>query len=427
MKTAAGYLRFASVLLAGVMLACGTSDTKPACRFETHPRPVLEAIGVSSSWDPQLAVDTAGGLYLFAVYDENSKERLGLVKSEDGGDTFAPTVVPISGADVSIVSQGEQSPKVAMTRAEIYALWQETADDGSGRIMLARSLTWGESFEKPVQVSDQGARGYRGFASIGVAPNGDVYAVWLDERDNSNPDQETSSVYLAKSVDRGATFGHNVRVADHACPCCRPSLAFGPHGELFVAWRRVFSGEIRDMAVSTSRDGGQTFADTVRVHDDDWKLSGCPDSGAALAESNGNLYIAWMTEGKEAKPRIQFSRSADGARSFSEPRDISPNVLDSNHPMLATESDGTVWLVFQGRAPSADGSWNKAQGYVVQIDSRGNPSMPAVVPGSENSISYPTLALGSGGRMFLAWTQPDGNRQTVMLSRGRTQRWASGQ
>jgi len=422
MEDSAKFLRLALIAatVLTIAISCGRSVRRPACVFEAHPRPVLETVGLASSWDPQLAVDTAGTLYLYAVYDQNSKSRLGLVMSEDGGDTFGPSVLPISGGDASIVSHGEQSPKVVMTRAEIYALWQEMPEEGPGRIISARSFSWGKSFDKPVQVSDKDARGYRGFASIGVGLDGHVYVVWLDERDNSNPDQDTSSVYLAKSIDRGATFGRNVRVAQEACPCCRPSLAFGLHGEVFVAWRRVFPGEIRDIVVSISRDDGQTFAEPVRVHDDGWKLNGCPDSGPALAETNSDLYIAWMTEGTDARPRIQLARSVDGARSFSEPRDISRDILDPNHPALATGSDGTVWLVFQGRAPSANGNWNKTQAYVVQIASDGSSSLAGPIPGSDSSISYPTLALGSGERMFLAWTQPEGNQQTVTLSRGRT-------
>jgi len=409
------------VALGGVMLAagCGRSSWSPKCLFEPRPRPVLETIGLSPSWDPKLAVDTAGTLYLFAVYDQNSKFRLGMAMSDDGGDTLTSSVLPISAANVSIGADGEESPSIAMTRAEIYTLWQESGDDGSGTIMSARSLSWGESFEKPVQVSDEGVRSYKGSPSIGVAPNGDVYAVWLDERDNSNPDEETSSVYLAKSTDRGATFGRNVRVARRACPCCRPSLAFGSHGEVFVAWRQVFPGEIRDIVVSTSRDGGRTFTEPVRVHDDGWKINGCPDSGPALVESNGILSIAWMTEGKDDDARIQIARSENGARSFSKPIDISRHILDPNHPVMKTGDDGTTWLIFQGRAASTNGSWNKTQAYIVQIDPRRNPSRPMPVQGSENSISYPTLGIGTGGRLFLAWTQQQGDRRAVMLSRGR--------
>jgi hypothetical protein len=413
-------LRLALVALVGFAAGCHQVPKGPGVVFETQPRPVLESIGLHASWDPKLAVDTSGTIYIFAVYNEDSKSRLGLVMSHDGGDTLAPSIVPISEAGVSIGSHGEQSPSIAMARGDIYALWQQAAKDGSETIMSGRSLSWGDGFEKPVQVSDKGAGSYRGFPSIGVAPNGDVYAVWLDERDNTDSNADSSSVYLAKSVDRGATFGQNVRVGKQACPCCRPSLAFGAQGEVFVAWRRVFPGEIRDLVVSASRDGGRTFAESVRVHDDGWKLRGCPDCGATLAESNGTLYIAWMTEGKDERPRIEFARSNDGARSFSQPVDISRTILDPDHPNIKIADDGTLWLAFQGRAPTTNGNWSQTQAYIVQVNSRGTPSPPLPVPGSKNSVAYPAIGLGSGGRIYLAWTQPQGNHPVVMLSRGRT-------
>jgi hypothetical protein len=65
---------------------------------------------------------------------------------------------------------------------------------------------------------------------------------------------------LAKSQDGGQSFGKNLQVAANVCPCCRPRVETGNHGEVFVTWRHVFEGNIRDMVVATSRDGGQTFA-----------------------------------------------------------------------------------------------------------------------------------------------------------------------
>jgi len=187
-----------------------------------------------------------------------------------------------------------------------------------------------------------------------------------------------------------------------------------------VAWRRVFPGEIRDLVVSASHDGGQTFAESVRVHDDDWKLKGCPDCGATLAEAHGALYIAWMTEGKDERPRIEFAHSDDGARSFSQPFDISSGILDPNHPTMKISDDGTIWVAFQGRTPTSSVNWSKTQAYIVQVGSSGAPSQPMPILGTENSIAYPTLGIGSGGRIFMAWTQPQGDHHTVMLSRGRT-------
>ena len=403
-------------VLAGLALpsGCARPGSQPAAVFEAQPRPLLESVGLSASWDPNLAVDTSGTLYLFAVYDQDSKSQLGLAMSHDGGDTLMSRILPISETKVSIASHGEESPSLAMSQGAIYALWQESAGDGSGTIMLARSLSWGESFDKPIQVSGRDVHSSKGFCSVGVAPNGDVYAVWLDERD------QACVLYVAKSTDHGASFAKSMPIADHACPCCRPNLGFGSNGDVYVVWRRVFPGDIRDMAVSISRDGGQTFAEPTRVNEDGWMLHGCPDSGPAVAESHGALSIVWMTEGREQRAKLQFARSIDGARSFTKPVNVSADVLDPNHPVMKTADDGTIWLVFQGRAASTKGNWGKMQAYLVQIKPNGSPSPPEPIPGSDNSIAYPTIGVGSGGRLFIAWAQPQGDRQTVMLTRGRT-------
>jgi hypothetical protein len=46
-------------------------------------------------------------------------------------------------------------------------------------------------------------------------------------------------------------------------------------------------GEIRDMVVATSHDGGLTFDEPVRVSDDGCKINGLPDSGPSVAVMNG--------------------------------------------------------------------------------------------------------------------------------------------
>jgi hypothetical protein len=191
-------------------------------------------------------------------------------------------LIPVSEPGAGVQSHGENSPTLTTLPTAIYAFWEQEGSQGSD-LMLARSLSYGNNFDKPVRVTDNGTS-FHGFSSVAAAPNGDVYAVWLDGREGG-PSSETFAVYLTRSKDRGATFEKNRRVALSACPCCRPRIAFGAHGEVYVAWRKVFSGDVRDMVVSTSRDSGHTFSPEVRVADDGWQLRGCPDSGPSLAQN----------------------------------------------------------------------------------------------------------------------------------------------
>jgi hypothetical protein len=51
----------------------------------------------------------------------------------------------------------------------------------------------------------------------------------------------------------------------------------------------------------------------LRAHED---VESLPDSGLVLGESADILSVAWMTEGKEERPEIQFAGWEDGACGF---------------------------------------------------------------------------------------------------------------
>jgi hypothetical protein len=282
--------------------------------------------------------------------------------------------------------------------------------------MLGRSLSYGHSFDKPVRVNEN-QTAFRGFSSVGAAPNGDVYAVWLDGREEA-PDSETFAVYLARSRNQGATFEKNRLVGRTACPCCRPRIAFGPNNEVHVAWRKVFPDDIRDMVVSTSRDGGETFAPDARVADDGWQLRGCPHSGPSMIQSGGRLYIAWLTEGRERQPHIQLAWSDYRASHFHVPVSVSAGSFDPNHPVLAASEDGRVLLAFQARDRNTDGSWRPSTVFVVEVNGD-HVSVPVALSNAGASISYPHLAVGTGGRAYLAWTQRAEQTSSTVLIRGR--------
>ncbi len=166
---------------------------------------------------------------------------------------------------------------------------------------------------------------------------------------------------------------------------------------VFVAWRKVFPGDIRDVVVSTSRDGGQTFGPGVRVAADNWKLNGCPDSGPAILENDGRLYVAWLTEGTEDKARLRLAWSDDGANSFKPAVNLAGGVLDPNHPVFARGVGGTLLLLFQGRDGSHGESWSPIQAYLAEI--RGTEmTQPRPVPNDQKSVSYPTFGTGTAGR-----------------------------
>ncbi|MFN8009372.1 MAG: sialidase family protein [Terriglobia bacterium] len=398
------------------MVSAWSCQTQPTAvvHFEPEPRAVLAKSGISPSRHAKLGVDqvTSATLYMLAVLGEGEHSRIGLLTSDDGGDTFKPPVfASLLGAGVS--SHGEDSPGLLVTPSVIYAAWNE--DLG---ICFARSLTWGSNFEPPVYVSNRHGSSFSGYVSIGMAPNGDIYLLWLDTRDKEEiPD--TFSLYMARSTNKGASFGKNIRVATGVCPCCRPNLAFGRQGEVMVFWRKVYPGNIRDMTVAVTSDGGDHFTDPLRIAADNWHIEGCPDSGPATTWSGKRIYVAWLTEASPDRSGVRLTWSDDSGNTWAPAVMASQNILDANYPAMSVSNDGHVALVFQGRDPQKRAGWEKVGVFLVDIGSDGKLSSPQAVPGIASSASRPTVALGTGGRVYIAWTGTNEGNPSVLLSRAR--------
>jgi hypothetical protein len=198
--------------------------------------------------------------------------------------------------------------------------------------------------------------------------------------------------------------------------CCRPQIYVAPNGDIYLAWRQVFEGDVRDMVFAHSQDGGKTFSQPVRVAVDNWILHACPDVGPTIAVSKGRLYVAWYSEGQE-KPGIRLAVSENGGTSFAPPQIASAEILDATHPRLSVSEDGRVLLAFQGRLAHDDMKWRSNQAFIVEINGESF-THPVQVTNSEHSVHDPDVLAGTAGRVFLAWTEVVNDQKQALLSRG---------
>jgi hypothetical protein len=301
--------------------------------MESLARPIPAV--ASSSSAPRLGLWVPNTLFALTVAGHESQSRLQLQFSRDGGDSFGKPVI-LSEPDANVRAGGENSPVLATNvQDDIYAAWFQTAA-GATQLMVKRIEP---NAVRSVNVldTDRKSEAYAGFPTLAATHTGDVYAAWLDERDKVVP-EGSSSVYFSRSTDHGVTFSRNMRIAGSACACCRPQIYVGPAGEIYLAWRQVFDGDVRDMVLAHSNDGGKTFSQPVRVAVDNWVLHACPDVGPAIGVSNGRLYVAWYSEGQE-QPGIRLAISENAGASFAPPQIVSADVLDATHPRLSVPED----------------------------------------------------------------------------------------
>jgi hypothetical protein len=351
---------------------------------------------------------SVGTAPMFAMSSEG-RQALAWVSAPDGGTDGRVYIAVDGGAPFElrdtlgpIEPHGEAPPKIAFGRdGRLHVLYVVSRRIPGRRfpasaLRMQHSTDGGESWEGPVTVTDDSTFGSHNFHALHAASDGAIYVSWLDGRHGK------SAVYLTRSTDGGRGFEPNQVVSrSEACPCCRTALTSGADGTLYIAWRTVLTGSIRDIVVSRSTDGGSTWSDPVRVHADDWVFEACPHAGPAMAvDSTGALHVAWWT-GKEGAAGVRYTRSADGARSFSPPVDL--GVAERSRPahvQLAVGAGGrTVAAVWD------DGTLAVSR-IVLRVSTDYGASFGRAVPLSpeQRAAGFPVLGL-SGDSVVVAWSE----------------------
>ena len=377
--------------------------------WESLPRPIAKGN------DGQLLVRTSESMnLLYAAHNEKGKQNLFMAKTKNIGDSFSG-VVPVNLEKGEVSAHGENGPKLRSGKGRgMFAAWVGKRD-----IKFARSMNFGRSFNPAIQVNDDVGKASQSFFTMEVAPDGTIYVIWLDGRDKKSNKPGTTSVYLARSVNKGKSFEKNIKIAGDICPCCRTALAFGDNGEVFASWRHVYDDNERVIVVATSLDDGKTWSKPVKVSETGWKINGCAHSGPAMKYVGGKLFISWYT-GKNDKASLKFAHSADNGKSFQVTKDINGPVLDANHPDIVVIGK-EAWIIFQGRDPILEGGWGRDKAWLVKVSLDINISNPSPLPSTGKGVAYPYLFKGNGGRIYAMWTEIWDEGPQVMLCRGRIQ------
>jgi hypothetical protein len=319
-------------------------------------------------------------------------------------------------------------PRIAMTDSRhVFVLWQEIIFSGGshgGDILFARSEDGGASFSAPLNLSNSLAgdgKGrinkdvwHNGSLDLAAAPNGRLYAAWTEYE---------GLLWVARSNEGGKSFSPLVRIAD-AKPARGPSLAVAPEGAVYLAWT-VGEDERADIRIAKSTDGGASFS-APRLVGRSKARSDAPkaysDAPKLAVDAQGMVHLAYAESS-----RILYTRSTDGARSFSSPRAISkPNA---GFPSLAIDANGGVYVVWEvsqdpRRRP-------RGLGFALSGDGGRSFSEPAVIPGSADprggwngsfqGLLMRKLSVNRGGEIAIVNSAlKDGERSRVWLIRGGT-------
>jgi hypothetical protein len=212
-----------------------------------------------------------------------------------------------------------------------------------------------------------------------------------------------SEVRVARLNEDGRSFGPGIVAYRDVCPCCRTSIVSDDDGVVFVAFRTA-RDNLRDVVVTRSTDGGVSFGEVVRVHDDGWLIDACPHAGPSLAlDGAGRLHVAWYT-GAPERQGLWHAVSDDGGLTFSPPTPIlAEGWVPPSQVRLATDNEGSVWAAWDDRREE------DRRVYAARLTGQHRQHV------MDRPFSGASPAIAAGADIVVAWTTAGGVAEMVWL------------
>jgi hypothetical protein len=329
--------------------------------------------------------------------------RVMVARAEKPGTPLSAPVA-VNPAPEPIDDNGEARPVVAAAGQRVWVAYSLRLDQAyNGRLMLAESADGGRSFSPPHPVADDPAS--QRFAALGAAPDGRLYLAWIDKRSTAAAKRRGESwrgAALAVGWSDGGAV-HQVIAEDHSCECCRVAMAFDAQGRPLLLWRHVFAPNVRDHALLAFTDRDHP-GPLVRVAEDDWRVDACPHHGPALAvAADGGVVAAWYTAGHRRQGLFLARADAPGDP-FGEPKAIGDADRLPSHPQLLAEG-ARLWL-----------AWSEFDGEHTTVMAQASDdggrtwSSPTALAATADAADHPLL-VSDGHHGWLSWlTRAEGWR-----------------
>lgn len=385
------------MLLSLVAIPAWGETSEPAIRLGPKTMTVHQVKNVVG---PSVQIDEQGLVSAAWVEEDKETRTIFFARSEQPSGPLGKPV-PVNQSTDNVYYR-QESPAFTVRGNEVFLIWSQTHPKitpdkpFAGELRLSRSMDGGRTFEPSILVNDDGQVIQHTFDSIQAAPDGTLHMAWIDGREG----KKEPGTFVARSTDHGRTIAKNVKVDDETCVCCRTAVATSVDGVAYVAWRKIFEGNIRETVVSRSTNGGETFSSSVVVGNDRWVYPACPHRPASLGvDKQGRLYVVWYTEGADETPAIYLAHSDDQGKTFSTKRQLNRSKgTFPDHPQMAVDPAGRIVVIWEEQSPVR-------REIVASYSLDRGESFNTPIKLNEKNGQTPTVAVNQSGTVVMGWKE----------------------
>jgi hypothetical protein len=222
-----------------------TKSTDGGNTFSDKPINLSNNSGLSSN--PVLSV--RGSNVCVVWHDDTYKSfDVFFAKSADGGNTFSKPIKLTQSANNIIVDS--EFPSIASFENDVYLVWQENST-GFFDVLLKKSTDGGNTFsDRPINLSKN--KGNSSDPEVFSDNKNDIFVVWDDDSPGS------ADIFFTKSTDGGETFSKPVNLSNNTRGSFDPALAISKN-DIYVAWDDDSPGNA-DILFTKSTDRGNSFS-----------------------------------------------------------------------------------------------------------------------------------------------------------------------
>lgn len=317
------------------------------------PLPIPAGEESPKCYAPDAAFGPEGTLHLAYVTlagTGNRPNAIWMATSRDGGRTLSDPVRAFGDLkfQVRLMADPTTPDRLYLTWLDVERTATLSFPETGNPIMTAVSEDGGATWSKPVRISPE-ARQRVVAPSPVVGPDGALYVAYLDlgedrldyqgahEGRGGPPYEGPWWLVLARSTDGGQSWAETT--VDQITPTERfivflppmPSVAVGEDGRVHVAFHGGRLGD-PDVYAWTSRDGGASFGQAVRVNDTPRGDDTTQEMPRLAVAPDGRLdavYYDRRADPEDVMTGVSLSSSVDGGRTFGDSLALSDRTFDS--------------------------------------------------------------------------------------------------
>jgi len=229
---------------------------------------------------------------------------------------------------------------MAVSDSQVFVVFEQQQQG----IFLARSNDRGDTFGSPTSVQGAVPGGYAILSAATVDGTGNPVVSYIQYKNGK------ATYQLRRSPDGGFNFDESVignapAPGGAVCECCTSDLLAS--GDSIWLLFRNNNQDLRDIWVSRSTDLAALFDIATDVDSTDWHLNFCPIAGPRMARAGDSLITVWMS-GASGTGRVYCSTLHAGTMEAGQQMDF-PTPLDpqiSQGQADVTALGDTVGVIF---------------------------------------------------------------------------------